>query len=61
MADETHPDPPPPPPPPALTDTPRKPWVKPTVRVIGETVDDIQSSIDPAFREIGLNSYAPES
>ena len=47
MADETHLDPPET----GLTGAPRKPWAKPTVRVIGETMDDIQSGpygTDPA-------------
>ena len=59
MADETHLDPPPPPPETGLTDTPRKPWAKPTVRVIGETMDDTQAGPDPEFNEIG--SYNPNS
>ena len=41
MADETHLAPPPPET--GLTGAPRKPWAKPTVRVIGETMDSIQS------------------
>ena len=60
MADETHLDPPPPPPP--LTGAPKKPWAKPTVRVIGETMDDIQSGSDPNAAETGFfQSYVPES
>ena len=54
MADETHPPPPPP-----LIGAPRKPWAKPTVRVIGETVDDTQSGATPEFNEIG--NYNPNS
>ena len=55
MADETRLDPPPP----ALTDTPRKPWVKPTVRVIGETIHDIQAAPTPEMYELG--AYNPQS
>ena len=40
MADETHLAPPPET---GLTGAPRKPWAKPTIRVIGETMDSIQS------------------
>ena len=57
MTDETRFVPPPPPP---LTGAPRKPWAKPTVRVIGETMDDIQSGpygTDP----VETASYTAES
>ena len=46
-----------------LTDTPRKPWAKPTVRVIGETVHDTQAGSNPAYAESSnpLDLYAPTS
>ncbi len=51
-----------PPPPPPLTGAPKKPWAKPTVRVIGETVDDTQSGSDPAYAETNtFGAYAPTS
>ena len=50
------------PPPPPLTGAPKKPWAKPTVRVIGETVDDTESSYNPAYAESStFGAYAPTS
>ena len=60
MADEIHLDPPPPPET-GLTGAPRKPWAKPTVRVIGETVHDTQAGTNRNFTEFGNDIYAPES
>ncbi len=60
MADETHLAPPPPPPPETgLTDTPRKPWAKPTVQVIGETILHTLSGATPENNEIRY--YNPQS
>ena len=58
MADETH-QPPPPPPETGLTDTPRKPWAKPTVRVIGETLHHIQSGV--YTEQLENDTYSPDS
>ena len=56
MADETHLAPPPET---GLTDTPRKPWAKPTVQVIGETILHTQTGATPENNEIRY--YNPQS
>ncbi len=38
---------------------PRKPWAKPTVRVIGETMDDVLSGANREMYELGV--YYPAS
>ena len=47
--------------------TPRKPWTKPTLTIIGETVGSVRTGSDPSFDERHSsfggepNAYAPTS